>query len=72
MVLGGHIHHAPFTKNGTWHDRIGETLLFNAGKQIGPVPAFIELDTEEGTAIWRSLAGVESLDLQSGEMTVLA
>lgn len=72
MVLGGHIHHAPFTKNGTWFDRMGDTLLFNAGKQIGPVPAFIELDTEEGTAIWRSLAGVESLDLQSGEMTVLA
>ncbi len=72
IVLGGHIHHAPFTKNGTWFDRMGETRLFNAGKQIGPVPAFIELDTDAQTAVWRSLAGVESLDLQSGEMTVLA
>lgn len=72
MVLGGHIHHAPFTKGGTWHDHIGSTLVFNAGKQIGPVPAFIELDTEANTAIWRSLAGVESLDLKNGELTVLA
>ncbi|MCF6311778.1 MAG: metallophosphoesterase [Verrucomicrobiales bacterium] len=61
VVLGGHIHHAPFTKNGTWHDRIGDTLLFNAGKQIGPVPAFIELDTEAQTAVWRSLLAMRAM-----------
>lgn len=71
-VLGGHIHHAPFTKGGTWHDRMGDTLIFNAGKQIGPIPAFIELDTEDNVAVWRSMAGIESLDLTSGKLTVLA
>lgn len=71
MVLGGHIHHAPFARGGAWHDRIGETLVFNAGKQIGPVPAYIEFDTADGTATWHSLAGVERLDLRSGEVAIL-
>jgi Icc-related predicted phosphoesterase len=64
VVFAGHIHQAPFAKDGVWFDRIGRTVVFNAGKQIGPVPAFIELDLGHGTATWRSLAGTETIRLR--------
>jgi Icc-related predicted phosphoesterase len=63
IVLTGHIHQAPFTPDGSWADRIGPTWVFNAGRQIGPVPAHIELDLTESTAKWVSLLGTEELDL---------
>jgi Icc-related predicted phosphoesterase len=53
-VLMGHIHQAPYTSEGSWIDRQGSTWLFNAGKQIGPVPAHVELDLTEGWARWHS------------------
>jgi Icc-related predicted phosphoesterase len=59
IVLSGHVHQSPFASGGAWVDRIGSTLVFNAGRQIGPVPTRIELDTEAGNAVWLSLAGVE-------------
>jgi hypothetical protein len=37
--------------------------VFNAGRQIGPVPARIELDTTVGAATWTSLMGSESVSL---------
>jgi len=63
LVLTGHIHQAPFVKEGAWHDRIGKTLVINAGKQIGPIPALCEIDTEKNEITWRSLAGVETTQL---------
>jgi len=63
-VLCGHIHEAPFKSGGSWIERIGETWLFNAGRQIGDVPARIELDFIEQTARWISLAGIEERALQ--------
>jgi Icc-related predicted phosphoesterase len=63
MVLAGHVHQAPFTPDGSWADRIGDTWVFNTGRQIGPVPAHIEVDTTEGRATWTSLMGSESLRL---------
>jgi len=63
-VLCGHIHEAPFKTGGSWIDRIGETWLFNAGRQIGDVPARIEIDFEQQTARWISIAGVEESALQ--------
>ena len=59
IVLCGHVHQSPFTSEGAWIDQIGSTLVFNAGRQIGPVPTHIELDTEAESARWSSLAGVE-------------
>jgi Icc-related predicted phosphoesterase len=59
MVLCGHVHQSPFASEGAWIDRIGSTLIFNAGRQIGPVPAHIELDIEAELARWSSLAGVD-------------
>ena len=65
MVLSGHVHEPPFTRDGAWADRIGPTWVFNAGRQIGPVPAHIVIDVDARTASWRSLMGDESLGLDA-------
>ena len=63
-VLCGHIHEAPFKSGGSWIDRVGDTWLFNAGRQIGDIPARIEIDFDQQAARWISLAGVEERSLQ--------
>ena len=63
-VLCGHIHEAPFRNGGSWIDRIENTWLFNAGRQIGDVPARIEIDFGQQAARWISLAGLEERALQ--------
>jgi Icc-related predicted phosphoesterase len=63
IVLTGHVHEPPFKPTGSWADRIGSTWVFNAGRQIGPVPAHIEIDLEAGSASWRSMMGTEDLRL---------
>jgi predicted phosphodiesterase len=65
LVLTGHVHQPPFKPEGAWADRIGRTWVFNAGKQIGPVPAHIVIDLEAGTAAWRSMMGEETLALDA-------
>ena len=65
VVLTGHVHQSPFKPDGHWVDRIGETWVFNAGNQLGPVPARIELDLDEPCAVWVSLLGEEFQDLSS-------
>lgn len=63
VVLTGHVHQPPFKPDGSWADRINDTWVFNAGRQIGPVPARVELDLTEGSASWMSLLGIEELRL---------
>jgi len=63
LVLTGHIHQSPFARDGSWVDRRGSTWIFNAGRQIGPLPAHIIFDTKANEALWFSLAGVESVRL---------
>jgi Icc-related predicted phosphoesterase len=63
VVLCGHIHQAPWVEGGSWHARLGSTWVFNAGKQIGKVPAHITLDTEAGTATWFGVFESETLSL---------
>ena len=63
MVLTGHVHESPFKPDGAWADRLGETWVFNAGRQIGPVPAHIEIDLGAGDAVWKSMMGMETLRL---------
>jgi len=62
-VLSGHIHQSPFRKGGSWADRVDTSWVFNAGRQIGPIPTHVVLDLEEHTARWSSLAGEETLRL---------
>ncbi|HUF99600.1 MAG TPA: metallophosphoesterase [Ilumatobacter sp.] len=52
IVLAGHVHEAPFIAEGSWHDRLGDTLFINAGRQSGPVPAHVIIDTGSRTASW--------------------
>ena len=63
VVFSGHVHRSPFTKGGSWVDRIGDTWVFNAGHQFGAPPAHIIVDTAEHEAIWMSAAGVQSVRL---------
>jgi len=65
IVFCGHVHEAPFVRNGSWADRIGETWLFNAGRQIGDIPTAISVETDRGEAAWFSLEGAESVKLDA-------
>ncbi|MEM0906804.1 MAG: metallophosphoesterase [Pseudomonadota bacterium] len=74
IVLTGHVHEAPFSKGGSWVDRMGHTWIFNAGHQHGPFPSFVLIDTQEKTATWHSLAGTQKvrLDAEPGTGAVTA
>ena len=63
VVLTGHVHDPPFRPDGGWADRIDETWVFNAGRQIGPIPTRVELDLDEQRATWVSLLGREEISL---------
>ena len=63
-VLCGHVHEAPFKRGGGWMERVGCTTLFNPGRQIGTVPARIELDFAQNTARWISFEGIEENKIQ--------
>jgi Icc-related predicted phosphoesterase len=63
VVLCGHIHQAPWAEGGSWHARLGDTWVFNAGKQIGKIPPHITLDTETGTAHWFGVFESETVHL---------
>jgi len=63
LVLCGHIHQAPWVDGGSWNDRLGSSWVFNAGKQRGPVPAHITLDTDAMTAEWFGVFSVETVTL---------
>ena len=54
LVFCGHVHQAPFRKGGSWVEKIGDTVVFNAGMQMGAPPAFITVDTVANTATWHS------------------
>jgi Icc-related predicted phosphoesterase len=59
IVLCGHVHQSPFETPGGWIDRIGTTVVVNAGTQPGPEPTRIELDTAAAVAAWWSYQGVD-------------
>ena len=63
LVLCGHIHEAPFRRDGSWVDRIGDAWVFNSGRQIGEQPAHVAIDTGAREAAWFSLAGAEVVRL---------
>lgn len=63
IVICGHIHQAPWVQGGGWNDRLGETWVFNAGHQLGPVPSHIVIDLEAGSATWFGVPEYEQVDL---------
>lgn len=72
FVLTGHIHQSPFKSGGSWADQIGNTWVFNAGRQIGPIPTCIVIDLEARHAAWHSMEGVEEMALASAPAAVMA
>jgi Icc-related predicted phosphoesterase len=63
VVLCGHIHQAPWVDGGGWHARLGTTLVINPGRQVGPVPPHVTLDTDAGTAEWFGVFDTETIEL---------
>jgi Icc-related predicted phosphoesterase len=63
IVLTGHVHDSPFRPEGSWHDRIGATLVLNAGRHVGPVPAHLVVDTGRGAVEWWSSFGRGTIEL---------
>ena len=57
LVVSGHVHDGPFRRGGSWVDRVGTAWVVNPGRQLGELPAFIELDLPAMTLAWVSLAG---------------
>jgi Icc-related predicted phosphoesterase len=64
LVFSGHIHQAPWVEGGSWRARVGRTWVFNAGKQIGPVPAHVLVDTQRATAHWFGVVDSETVSLE--------
>jgi Icc-related predicted phosphoesterase len=64
-VLCGHVHNSPWMGDGGWSDRIGDTLVLNAGRQPGSVPSRIEIDTDADTVEWWSFEGVVERPLRA-------
>lgn len=62
LVLTGHVHEAPFRPDGSWHHRIGSTTVLNAGRQSGPVPAHLVVDSAARRATWWTAEGEASID----------
>jgi Icc-related predicted phosphoesterase len=63
VVMCGHVHQSPFADGGSWIDRHDATVVCNPGRQPGPIPAHIELDTTAGIARWLSIEGVDEQTL---------
>ena len=64
FVFCGHIHQAPWVDGGSWHARLGQTWVFNAGRQLGPVPPHITIDTDQGIAEWYGVFSSETISLR--------
>ena len=63
VVLCGHIHQAPWASGGSWRARLGRTWVFNPGKQIGPIPPHLTLDTDAWTVEWYGVFDSEAISL---------
>jgi Icc-related predicted phosphoesterase len=63
FVFSGHVHDSPFRKSGSWIDKIGETWIFNPGREMSAQPPHIVLDLHTLRATWQSSMGTEEVDL---------
>jgi Icc-related predicted phosphoesterase len=64
VVLCGHIHQAPWVDGGSWQARLGRTLVINPGRQVGPVPPHVTIDTVAGTVEWFGVFDTEMVPLE--------
>lgn len=63
LVIGGHIHNAPFMPEGSWIHRRGRTWAFNPGHVFGSEPAYLILDLDKMDAKWISYEGEREASL---------
>ena len=64
LVLGGHVHEAPFADGGAWSEQRGGTWLFNGGHQRGPVPSHIRFELDDASASWWSWDGSDEVSFR--------
>lgn len=58
LVFSGHIHNAPYYQpEGSWIDRVGETVVINGGRQTGGLPATVVVEVEDGAITWCGMEG---------------
>jgi Icc-related predicted phosphoesterase len=67
VVLCGHVHQSPFAEGGGWADRVGTTWVVNSGREPGPVPTHIVIDTDTREARWMSSEGAQELSWASAQ-----
>jgi Icc-related predicted phosphoesterase len=65
LVVSGHVHQSPFVKDGSWVDRLGATMVLNAGHQFGAPPAHIVVQSNRAEAVWLSAMGAQSVRLDA-------
>lgn len=58
-VLSGHVHNAPYYPDGSWFDRVGNTVVLNGGRQTGEKPATVEIELQDGRLTWCGMEGCE-------------
>lgn len=63
LVFAGHVHESPFRPDGSWFDVLDGTLVLNAGRQPGPAPAHLVVDTAAREATWYSYEGDVTVEL---------
>lgn len=63
MVVSGHVHQSPFVRSGSWYDRLGQTWVFNAGRQFGRPPVHMVLDFDNDDAFWISADSAQVVNL---------
>ncbi len=69
IVLCGHVHEAPFVDGGSWVSRVGDTWVFNAGREPGSIPAHLCIETDLMEVAWFSSEGAEVIHLDQPEAT---
>ncbi|MEM9399878.1 MAG: metallophosphoesterase [Verrucomicrobiota bacterium] len=70
IVFSGHVHESPFVPNGSWCDLIGETWVFNTGRELSFRPTHLTFDTDACEICWFSSEGVYSVKLNDKKLPV--
>ena len=65
-VFSGHIHNAPYYPDGSWIDKVDDTVVINGGRQIGEKPATVEVRLEAGIVVWCGMEGCEEAAFSVG------
>jgi len=71
FVFAGHVHQSPFTTEGSWVQRLGETWVFNAGRDASQIPTHVIVNTAEQLATWWSPYGAETMRLDEPDVLPL-